>query len=214
MSRARYVCVEGLEGLGKTTQVELLVNGLREMGYKVLKTKEPGVDLLPITMTLRKLMLDAQYEEALTPMARELISQTIRSIHTEKLIAPAMDEYDFIIQDRGILSGLTYGAACGNDVEWLIDMAKRVSNSESLYHIYSSVIVLEGDVRTGLMRAKGCKQEFAAGDAMEARGIEFMEKVAANMNELQHLFPTTTVNVDGLSIQQVQEKILQVLGIK
>lgn len=211
---ARLICFDGIEGCGKTTQCELLVRYLREKGYKVLATKEPGTPHLPITMALRGLMLDAQYDQQLTPIARELISQTIRSIHMEKLIVPSMDEYDYIIQDRGVISGLSYGAACGNDFDWLFDMAKRVSGVDSLYTIYSDVIILDGDAATGLSRAKAAKQEFAAGDAMEAKGINFMEKVAIKMRDILPLFPAKIINVDNLSIQEVHDKILQVLEIK
>ncbi len=100
---ARYICFEGLEGTGKTTQCALLAEYLRSKGLRVLLTKEPGTPLAPITMDLRGLMLDKQYDEQLTPLARELISQSIRSIHMEKIIYPAIQVHDYIIQDRGLL---------------------------------------------------------------------------------------------------------------
>src|SRR5271167_1025736 len=115
MKRATYICLEGTEGVGKTTQTQKLVDHLRAKGCKVLQTKEPGTAHAPLTMQLRGIMLDKQYDEQLTAPARELISQAIRSIHLEKVVFPALSEYDFIVQDRGILSGLAYGTACGND---------------------------------------------------------------------------------------------------
>jgi dTMP kinase len=105
MPTAKYICFEGTEGSGKSTQTQKLVDYLRSKGYKVLQTKEPGTPLSPLTMELRKIMLDSQYESQLTMTARELISQAIRSIHLERVVIPALSEYDYIIQDRGILSG-------------------------------------------------------------------------------------------------------------
>src|ERR1019366_42337 len=137
------ICLEGCEGVGKTTQTQKLVDHLRAKGFKVLQTKEPGTPHLPLTMLLRGVMLDKQYDEQLTPLARELISQAIRSIHIEKLIVPALTEYDYIIQDRGILSGLAYGSACGNDPDWLLNLAHKVVPSDIMINnahlLYDSI---------------------------------------------------------------------------
>lgn len=211
---AKYIVFEGEEGMGKTTQTEKLAVYLRSKGYKVLQTKEPGVDLLPLTMALRKIMLDAQYEDQITPVAREFVSQAIRSIHMDKLVYPAMDEYDFIIQDRGILSGLTYGHACGNDVDWLMGLAQDSTDSDNPCDIYDRVIYLTGDISKGLEKAKSSKQEFEAGDAMEARGDTFMEKVANNMSEMSEWFHADTISIDGKNIEEVFSEILDVLELK
>ena len=116
MRKARYLVLEGCEGVGKTTQVELLTRYLQSKNFSVLQTKEPGTPLSPLTMQLRAIMLDKQYDGELTIPARELISQAIRSIHLNSVIIPALDKYDFIVQDRGMLSGLAYGTACGNSL--------------------------------------------------------------------------------------------------
>ena len=208
-----YVCIEGGEGVGKTTQTQLLADHLREKGYKVLQTKEPGVDLLPLTIELRKIMLDAQYENQITPVAREFVSQAIRSIHLEKLIYPALagDEYDYIIQDRGILSGLAYGTSCGNDPVWLENLATDVCGTRDPYMLYDKVIYLTGNIHSGLSRALDSKQEFEAGDAIEARGITFMEKVSANFQEMSQWFSADTINIDGKNIEEVFDEILSIL---
>jgi len=213
MRRARYISLEGVEGVGKTTQCDLLVETLKAQGFQVLRTKEPGIQLLPITMALRSMMLDSQYNDELTVIARELISQTIRSIHIEKLVIPARSTYDYIVQDRGVLSGLSYGWACGNDIEWLRDMALRVSKVNKLYDIYDDIVVLDGNVASGLSRAQACKQEFKAGDAMEAKGVSFLDQVSRNMRLLSSEFPVRVVRVDGLDIQQVHDEIKKVLKL-
>lgn len=213
--RARYICLEGTEGVGKTTQTNNLVQYLKDKGYKVLQTKEPGTPLSPLTVELRKIMLDAQYENEMTIPARELVSQAIRSIHLEKVIKPALDEYDFIIQDRGILSGLAYGTSCGNSADWLNDLACQVNTVNDNYTaLYDAVIYLTGDVSKGLETAKNSKQEFEAGDAMEAKGNEFMLGVAENMKQFGKHFNTTTINVDGKNIEEVFGEILNSLELR
>ena len=211
---AKYICLEGVEGVGKTTQTDNLVKFLKNKGYKVLQTKEPGTPLSPLTMQLRGIMLDAQYESEMTIPARELVSQAIRSIHLQNVIKPALEKYDFIIQDRGILSGLAYGTTCGNDVDWLNDLACRVNCINDNYtKMYDKVVYLTGDVSKGLATAIKSKQEFEAGDAMEAMGNDFMHRVADNMQEFATHFDTDIICVDGKNINEVFKEILNSLQL-
>lgn len=215
--KARYICFEGTEGVGKTTQTQKLVDHLRAKGFKVLQTKEPGTQLAPLTMLLRGVMLDKQYDDQLTAPARELVSQAIRSIHMDKVIVPALLEYDYIIQDRGVLSGLSYGTACGNDLDRLISLAEFVTESARIHlndGIYDDIIYLKGDISAGLQKALSAKQEFADGDAMEAKGNSFMKTVSQNMDELSESFNTTAITVDGKSIDEVFSEILLALNIE
>lgn len=222
MNKARYICLEGTEGVGKTTQTDLLVKTLRDRGFSVLQTKEPGTPLVPLTMVLRGIMLDNQYESQMTRPAREFISQAIRSIHLEHLIVPNIDKYDFIIQDRGILSGYAYGTGCGNQYGFLQQLSNEVVDSAdnnlnlfppSATKIYDSVVYLRGDSKKGLAKAKAAKQEYAAGDAMESKGDSFMEQVSFNMDFMSEGFNTVKIDVDGKSIEEVHNEILVGLGL-
>ena len=212
---ARYICIEGTEGVGKTTQTQKLVDYLRSKGYSVLQTKEPGTPHAPLTMELRNIMLNAAYDSQLTMTARELISQAIRSIHIEKVIIPALNEYDYIVQDRGVISGLAYGAACGNSTSFLQELADTVCyrTAHVPERLYTNVVYLTGDVRKGLDKAKSSKQEFAAGDAIEMKGYDFMETVNTYMTNLVGKFPTTTISVDNKSIDEVFAEILKSLSL-
>jgi thymidylate kinase len=128
---------------------------------------------------------------------------------------PALQEYDFIIQDRGILSGLAYGEACGNDIHDLYSLTKLIAGEiDDIYSIYDHVIYLKGDVTKGLNVAKSSKQEFAAGDAIEAKGLDFMQEVSYNLDRFSNLFNTTNVTVDGKNIEQVQAEILSIIGLE
>lgn len=216
-TKTYYICCEGTEGVGKTTQATLLAQYLRERGYSVLETKEPGTPLSPLTMQLRNIMLDKQYENEITPIARELISQAIRSIHLERIIAPALKSYDFIVQDRGILSGLAYGSACGHSMPWLKDLATHVLiagvNKLNFYHLYDYVIYLKGDVTQGLQRAQAAKQEFKAGDAMEAKGTAFLNDVAEQFDIEAPKFRCVTIDITGKDVQTVFNEIAHVLNL-
>lgn len=215
MRKAKYLCLEGTEGSGKTTHTAKLVKHLTEKGFKVLQTKEPGTPLAPLTMELRGVMLDAKYDSQLTIPARELISQAIRSIHIEKVIIPALSEFDYIIQDRGILSGMAYGHTCGNSHWFLSQLAAEVTRPTGIpwHELYDKVIYLQNDVSKGLARAIASKQEFAAGDAMEAKGDQFMLKVASDMNEMVQAFPHCIINMEGKTVEENFTEILRNIGL-
>lgn len=215
MRKAKYICFEGTEGSGKTTHTTKLVKYLQEKGFKVLLTKEPGTPHAPITMELRGIMLDAKYDAQLTVVAREFISQAIRSIHIDKVILPALEEYDYIIQDRGILSGIAYGHACGNSHLFLSQLASETCrNAKCDWHdLYDKVIYLRNDTSKGLARAKLAKQEFAAGDAIEAKGDEFMLRVAKNMNEMVGAFSHCTIDMEGKSVEENFNEILRSISL-
>jgi dTMP kinase len=215
MRRARYITLEGTEGVGKTTQTQKLVDALRLKGYKVLQTKEPGTSLSPLTMKLRGIMLDNQYNHQMTLTAREMISQAIRSIHIEHIIIPALTEYDFIIQDRGLLSGFAYGTACGNNLEFIETLVDAIMPDDiNAYRLYDDVIFLTGNVSDGLNRALSSKKEFDAGDAMESKGLSFLDDVSDRMRYMSKWFNTLTIAVDGKTIDEVHEEILYNLEIK
>lgn len=252
----KYICFEGSEGVGKTTQVTNLVKYLREQGYKVLETKEPGTVHSPLTLELRKLMLDDKYNQLgsaklaedlkivlnnpdfqshLTPTAkeyltakfnevselekisshsREYISQAIRNIHLQKVVAPCLAEYDYIVQDRGILSGLSYGVAGGVDLSFMISLNNQAvvesGLGEKYQDCYDQIILLQGNVSKGLSRALSAKQEFESGDVMEKRGVSFLEKVNSNFQTFQKEFAkVNAIVVDGKNIEEVFSEIKQ-----
>ena len=250
-----YICIEGTEGVGKGLQTDNLVNHLKNLGFSVLHTKEPGTPHLPLTMELRGIMLNNKYEipenahllmsdlenilkkpefqnemtrtarefielslssikeeNKMSLAGRELVSQAIRSIHLEKLIKPNMGKVDFIIQDRGILSGMAYGEACGNKIadlreyaqmvteeagvrrrNWLLNFAISIDLMKEYSDIYDHVIYLQGDSSFGLKTAGLAKQEFKDGDAMELKGNNFMAQVAQNFISMREDFENVHV---------------------
>lgn len=211
----KYIVLEGVEGCGKSTHCKKLAEYLRTKGYKVLESKEPGTPHAPLTMVLRSIMLDAQYEQLMTAPAREFISQAIRSIHIDKIILPALQEYDFIIQDRGILSGISYGHACGNTHFFLAQLASEVCrNTGGDWHeLYDKVIYLKVDPEVGLLSAQATKKEFAAGDIMEAQGAEFMRRVSKDMDEMVHAFPHCTIDMEGKTVDENFNEILRNINL-
>ncbi len=227
---AKYICIEGTEGCYKTTNTRALADSLELMGYKVLQTKEPGTPHIPLTMELRNIMLDAKHEPHMTRQAREFVSQAIRSIHLSKLIVPALETYDYIIQDRGLLSGLAYGIACGNTGDAIADLTEYIIEDtlfadparkarspswltwEPTWSIYDKIIFLKGDTEKGLQLAQASKQEFAAGDAIESKGLGFMKQVDATFSKLiGDSDAVATIDVTAKTPQVILTEILAIV---
>ena len=214
---ARYICIEGTDGIGKTTQAKLLYDDLKNRGFKVLLTKEPGTAHAPMTLKLRNLMLNKEFDNEITDLARELISQAIRSIHLENVIMPAHDKYDFIIQDRGLLSGVAYGTACGHDTNMLFDFGSTVLHYAGLvdiYSLYDDIVYLKGSTSNALYRALKCKAEFNSGDAIEAKGAQFMYNVSCHMDKLSNKFKNVhVISVENKNISAVYADIQHALQL-
>jgi dTMP kinase len=218
--KTTYILMEGSEGTGKTTQVKILAEYLRAKGFSVLETKEPGTLLSPLSMIMRDLMLNGKYENEMTMAAREMISQSIRSVSLQNVIYPALGKYDYIVQDRGILSGLAYGEACGNDYAFMEMLATSALGEEgkkrgyNMYNLYDHVVYFKGDISKGLERAKSAKQEFEAGDAMENKGVSFLEKVNNNFEIHKKKFgETLNILVEGKSIEDIHLELLKKLEL-
>lgn len=208
--KAKYICIEGIDGTGKSTQIKLLVNYLKRKGFSILKTKEPGTSRVPLTMKLRKLSLDSKNSSLIKGYAREYIFQSIRGIHLNNDVYPNLAEVDYIIQDRGILSGLAYGSAFGMDLSTLIKLNNIIISEKGhnydineIYDIYDYVIFFTTQQAASFLEnAKNAKQEFKEGDGIEAEGSAFMGNVLANFYKVNSIFKEKLILInveDGLS---------------
>lgn len=181
MKKTSYICIEGTEGMGKGTYVDRIIEHYTKNNVSTFLTKEPGVHYSPLTMALREIALDGRYSNEMTVEARELLMQANRSVHLQSHIFPLIEKgnTDLIIQDRGLLSGITYGVACGNKEENIKFLVNMILNGKTdLYNLYDLIIVLTGDVEAGLNRALKAKKEFESGDAMENKGASFQKEVS------------------------------------
>lgn len=221
---AKYICLEGTDGVGKGTQLELLVSYLVNKGYKVLQTSEPGTVHLPETMVLREKGLSKAQGENLTASEREDIWQEIRKIHLTKLVNPALEKYDYIIQDRGILSGFSYAMAQGLSFDDILKRSEStLSNSnckKGTFELYDNVILFTGsDVAKYLQAAKDAKQEYESGDVLEAKGSDFMRQVQDNFVKVSPKFSgLNIVNIENESgerknPQEILKEVLTYLGV-
>ena len=109
--RGRFISIEGGEGVGKSTQIAALADVIRQQGFEVVLTREPGgTDGAEL---IRQMVLGGSAERWL-PRAEALLFAAARSDHVERLIEPALASGKWVISDRFIDSSRAYqGAGSG-----------------------------------------------------------------------------------------------------
>lgn len=118
MARAKrgyFICVEGLDGSGKTTQARVLVRNLRRRGFNAVYTSEPSVG--EVGKFIRGFVLD---REDRVPVALEaLLFAADRVDHVEHVVKPLLKEGKVVVCDRYVYSTLAYQGAAGLGLDWI-----------------------------------------------------------------------------------------------
>ena len=180
-----FVTFEGIDGSGKTTQAELLVEGLRAQGGEVVATREPGGTELG--ERVRALLLDA--EGAVSPWAEALLFAAARAQLAEEVIAPALARGAYVVCDRYVDSSLAYqGLARGLGLERVLDL--NLAATQSLMPDRTFLVLL--DPAEALRRSTGDP------DRIEAEGLAFQFAVDRAFREVAALVPDRIATLDGL----------------
>jgi dTMP kinase len=159
------LALEGGEGAGKSTQARLLAIWLRDQGYDVVTTYEPGAT--KIGMRLRALLLDTAHT-GLAPRAEALMYAADRAEHVQAVIVPALERGAIVVTDRYVDSSLAYQGA-GRDLPLAEIAALNKWATGGL--IPDLTIVLDLSPTTGLGR------RLSSADRLEAEPIEFHKRV-------------------------------------
>ena len=161
----RFIAFEGGEGSGKTTQARLIAIWLRELGYDVVTTHEPGAT--KIGMRLRALLLDTAHT-GMSPHAEALMYAADRAEHVASVIAPALDRGAIVITDRYVDSSLAYQGA-GRNLP--VEEIARFNRWATGGRMPDLTILLDMDPVAGLSRRT------RSADRLEAEPAEFHQRV-------------------------------------
>jgi dTMP kinase len=166
-----FITFEGPEGCGKTTQMRLLADYLREQGHDVLTTREPGGTA--IGDRVRAILLDPKHTEMLPPTEFLLFSAQ-RAQHVGQVIHPHLARGGVVLSDRYADSSLAYqGYGHRQDLEVL----RAISRFATGGLMPDLTLYLDVAVELGLRRKAGGQGD--AWNRMEQKDIEYHERVRA-----------------------------------
>lgn len=166
-----FITFEGCEGSGKSTQSGLLCELLRQKGYKISYTREPGGT--KISEAVRRILLDPKNEIA--PLAELFLYETARTQHMTEIVRPALASGKIVICDRFTDATLAYqGYGRGLD----ISVIKELNKIASLGIKPDLTIYLDIEAEKGLKKARSIKKDFSkACDRLEAEALAFHKRV-------------------------------------
>jgi len=115
IKRGAFICIEGIDGSGKTTQARRLVRSLRLKGFKVVYTIEPSTG--EVGKIIRRYVLDRK--KRVPVVVEALLFAADRVDHVEKVIKQALQKGRILVCDRYLYSTLAYQGAAGLDLNWI-----------------------------------------------------------------------------------------------
>lgn len=122
MIQKRFLCIDGVDGGGKSSQIRMLADRLRNDGHRVLVTREPGGS--PIAERIRAILLQRE-NCVLTPEQEAVLFAAARADHMAKTILPALADQAIVICDRFNLSTRVYQGVRGVPSSLLADLERE-----------------------------------------------------------------------------------------
>ena len=195
ISSGKFITVEGIDGWGKTTQAEFIIDGLVEAGLSAKLVREPGGD--PISESIRKLLLHA--EESMSDRAEALLMIASRAQLTDKVILPQIIDGKWVVADRYADSTLAYqGGGRGlsvNSLDMINEFGTYTLKPDLTFFIDISV-----DIANSRMRVER--------DRIEKEGNDFQQRVRDQYLKLSEKDSDRVVVINGdKSIDEIKADI-------
>lgn len=193
MDRGKFITVEGIEGVGKSTNMAALVRHIESAGHRVLTTREPGGT--PLAEDIRDLLKDRS-DEPIPEIAELLLLFAARSLNVNNVILPALEAGTWVISDRFTDSSRAYqGGGRGLPMETIDRLADWVHGD-----VWPDLtILLDAPVELGMQRAdnRGVRDRF------EQEKHDFFQRVRECYLQLAMNEPERFVVLD--TTQELQE---------
>ncbi|HEY8670837.1 MAG TPA: dTMP kinase [Terriglobales bacterium] len=210
----KFITFEGLDGCGKSTQLERLAVKLRELGLSVLLTREPGGT--PAGEKMRQLLLDAK-TSGLVPTAELALMFAARAQHIEEVILPALSAGKFVFCDRFTDSSEAYqggGRELGSKM--VLDLHRALCSGLNP----DITILMDSDVNASVERARRRNQSRSKSDTVDENRFEqenraFFDRVHTAYLEIARREPERVFVVDARGTpDQTHARILDVVSGK
>lgn len=200
--RGLFLTLEGVEGVGKSTNIEFIIQCLREKKIEHVLTREPGGT--QIAESIRDLLL-ASNDETLSEMSELLLVFAARAQHLEKVIKPALSEGKWVVCDRFTDATFAYqGAGRGLDCNTIAQLESMVQNDLRP----DLTIILDLDPKIGMERAS----KRGSLDRFEREKQSFFEKVRQGYLDIATAEPERCQVIDASKpLEQVRVELLTAL---
>ena len=197
LPRGVFVCFEGGEGSGKSTQSRLLADRLQDLGHVVRLTFEPGDT--PVGVEMRRIVLSPETGE-LSDRTEVLLYAADKAEHVDTVVVPALERGEVVITDRYVDSTLAYqGAGRALDLREVEEVA-RWATGDVRPHL---TVLLDVDPREGLGRFEGR-------DRIEAEGLEFHDRARQSLLDLAGADPDHYLVLDARADrEEIAARILE-----
>ena len=192
-----FIVMEGPDGSGKTTQINLLKEYLEEAGYECLITREPGGTV--IGEEVRQLILNPEHKE-MSPVTEMLLYAASRAQLVHEVIGPALEEGKIVISDRFVDSSIVYQGIARN---LGISTVSAVNAPGIGIYRPDGIFFIDLSEAEGLRRKKEQKKL----DRMEQEGIDFHHMVSEGYRKVLSGRPEVMKIDGGKSIDIIQKKI-------
>ena len=180
-----FISLDGVDGAGKTTQIQLLIEWYQQRGRQVLAPRDPGSTRLG--ETLRDILLH-RAEIALDVKAEMLLYMASRAQLVSEVIRPALAGGQVVIADRYLLANVVYqGCAGGEDIDAIWQVG-RIATGGLLPQL-TCVLDLPTDVARGRL-TRGL-------DRLESRGSEYMDRVRQGFLQQSQRMGTPVAIIDA-----------------
>jgi dTMP kinase len=206
MGRGFLISFEGLDGAGKTTQIDLFVQWLERVGIAYVRTREPGGTALGIEI---RQLLFAHPELSITPLAEAFLFQADRAQHFETLVLPALADGKVVVSDRCFDSSIAYqGQAQGVG----IDIVEHLSLLATQGYIPDLTFFLDLDpalVHTRTSNVRKFQGEFEEQSRFDRAAVEFHRRLRQAFLALVQAHPQRIKRIDAAqSPERVQLDII------
>ena len=195
-----FITMEGPDGSGKTTQIDLLKKYLGSRGYDILIAREPGGTA--IGEVIREVILNPANKE-MSHMTELLLYAAARAQLVNQVIEPALLDGKAVICDRFVESSAVYqGIGRGLGVDTVYEV-----NNYALGDVRPKLtIFMDLDAEDGIKR----KRKQAELDRMELEDMTFHKRVVEGYRMLAKLYPERIVSIDAmLSIEEIHSQIVK-----
>lgn len=202
--RGKFVTFEGCEGSGKSTQVRLLSEKLKQAGVDFIVTREPGGSA--VAEQIRKIILDGA-NSAMCDECEALLYAAARIQHLKEIVEPALAEGKLVLCDRFVDSSLAYqGYARGLGEEYVASVNSAALNK------YAPDLTLFLDIspESAFERKHGADK----GDRIEQLGLDFHRKVYEGYLALAAKYPRICAVECGGTKFETSERIFKMLKEK